>query len=273
MIILEIQNILGISLFASLLFYFYTNYRIYTSISEKKEESTQPSSNEIYLKNVKEAFIKCFENDIYNRNIQPEFYDKEQYNELIIRKNNKLDTTWKSRILFENTPQGMVIMFYNAYKYGFSYYSDNNISYPFLNAVAMKYASKFYCRDFFIDDSVIPDDHTSPFLHIHEIDVMEKTEKKEKAETKIDVNKGPFAKFKKYDKPKPKLIDIKKEPDMKTTIKNKFLYLGKIYKFTPLQKNINKPAINNQIKDPIPIKYSSYKQWHNPERFELIPTS
>ena len=43
----------------------------------------------------------------------------------------------------------------------------------------MKYASKFYCRDFFIDDSVIPDDHTSPFLHIHEIDVMEKTEKKE----------------------------------------------------------------------------------------------
>lgn len=270
MLFFEIDHILGISLFTSLLFYIYSYYRIHSSVYAKKEKTMQPSSNEIYLKTAKETFIKCFENDIYNQNIQSEFYDKEQYNETIIRKDNKLDTTWKSRILFENTPQGMVIMFYNAYKYGFSYYSDNNISYAYLNAVAMKYASKFFCRDFFIDDSIIPDNHNTPFLHIHEIDV---TETKEKTNKKIDINKGPFAKLKKYDKPKPKIIINKKETDEKTIIKNKFLYLGKIYKFTPLQQINNKPVSNTQIKEPIPIKYSSFKQWHNPERFELIPTS
>lgn len=272
MINLEIHHILSVSLFTSLLFYVYSYYRIFYSVSAKEEKTIQPSSNEIYLKKTKDAFIKCFEDDIYNQNIQSEFYDKEEYNETIIRKDNKLDSTWKSRILFENTPQGMVIMFYNAYKYGFSYYSDNNISYIYLNSVAMKYASKFFCRDFFIDESVIPDNHSTPFLHIHEIDV---TKKNEKTNKKIDINKGPFAKFKKYDKPKPKLLNIKKETNEKTTIKNKFLYLGKIYKFTPLQKINNKPVVlsNTQIKDPIPIKYSSFKQWHNPERFELIPNS
>lgn len=270
MLFFEIDHILSISLFASLLFYIYSYYRIYRSVYDKKETKIQPSANEIYLKTAKEIFIKCFENDKYNQNIQSEFYDKEQYNETIIRKDNKLDSTWKSRILFENTPQGMVIMFYNAYKYAFSYYSDNSsISYIYLNAVAMKYASKFYCRDFFIDDSIIPDNHTSPFLHIHEIDV---TETKETTKKKIDVNKGPFARFKKYEKPKPKIMNIKKESDIKPNIKNKFLYLGKIYKFTPLQQ-INKPIVNTQTKDPIPINYSSFKQWHNPERFELIANS
>ena len=113
MLFFEIDHILSISLFASLLFYIYSYYRIYRSVYDKKETKIQPSANEIYLKTAKEIFIKCFENDKYNQNIQSEFYDKEQYNETIIRKDNKLDSTWKSRILFENTPQGMVIMFYN----------------------------------------------------------------------------------------------------------------------------------------------------------------
>ena len=268
MFYLNQSYIFGISFVSTASFLMYVYFNIYYNLLKQVEQEETPSETELYLQNAKNKFIKCYEKDEFNQNIQAEFYDKEQYNETIIKKDNLLESSWKARILFENTPQGLVIMFYNAYKQGFSYYCDTTISYPFLNAVAMKYASKFYCRDFFIDDSIIPKDHSSPFLHIHEIEVDES-----KTKTKINVKKGPFAKLKKYDKPKPKMIQTKpqNEPKVMTHIKNKFVYLGKIYKFSPLQK-IHVEVPNIQTKDPIPMKYSDYKQWHNPEKFELIAT-
>ena len=50
MLFFEIDHILGISLFTSLLFYIYSYYRIHSSVYAKKEKTMQPSSNEIYLK-------------------------------------------------------------------------------------------------------------------------------------------------------------------------------------------------------------------------------
>ena len=120
---------------------------------------------------------------------------------------------------------------------------------------------------FFIDDSIIPKDHSSPFLHIHEIEKDEKSTK-----PKIDVNKGPFAKLKNYSKPKPKIIQpIKKEQTIPTHIKNKFVHLGKIYKFSPLQK-VKRESQTIERKEPIAMNYSTFKQWHNPEKFDLIAT-
>ena len=250
-------------------FFTYIYWKTYFNLLKPEKKVPKLSQNEIYAQSIKDNFIKCYENNKFNENIQSEFYEKEQYAEMITRKDNILDTTWKSRILFENTPQGNVIMFYNAYKHGFSYYSDNNISNTLLNIVAMKYVSKFFCRDFFIDNSIIPKNFTSPFLHVHEIDLNQN-----KTKTKIDVNKGPFAKLKKYDKPKPKLIETKKqklEPYVQNNIKNKFLFLGKIYKFYPLQKVKNETQ-TTEVKKPIAMNYSSFKQWHNPEKFDLTAT-
>ena len=260
-------HILGVSVISSISFFIYVYWNIYINLLKQENEERDHIPPPDYLQTTRDNFVKCYEKDKYNQNIQSEFYNKEQYNETIIQKDNLLDSSWKSRILFENTPQGLVIMFYNAYKQGFSYYSDSNITYPYLNAVAMKYVSQFYCRDFFIDDSIIPKDHSSPFLHIHEIEKDEKSNK-----PKIDVKKGPFAKLKNYNKPKPKVIvPIKKEENIPTHIKNKFVYLGKIYKFSPLQKVKNETQTIER-KEPIAMNYSSFKQWHNPEKFDLIAT-
>lgn len=260
-------HIFGFSVVSSISFFIYVYWNIYSNLLKQENEERDNKPPPDYLQITKDNFVKCYEKEDFNQNIQSEFYNKEQYNETIIQKDNLLDSSWKSRILFENTPQGLVIMFYNAYKQGFSYYSDNNISYPYLNAVVMKYVTRFYCRDFFIDDSIIPKDHSSPFLHIHEIEKDEKSNK-----PKIDVKKGPFAKLKNYSKPKPKIIEpIKKEENTQTHIKNKFVYLGKIYKFSPLQKVVTENPIVEK-KETIPMSYSSFKQWHNPEKFDLIAT-
>jgi len=260
-------HIFGFSIVSGVSFCMYVYWNIYNNLlkQEKNMKPLLPPPPD-YLQIMKDKFVQCYEKEGFNQNIQPEFYDKEQYNETIIRKDNLLDSSWKSRILFENTPQGLVIMLYDAYKQGFAYYSNNNITYPYLNAVAMKYVSQFYCRDFFIDDSIIPKEHSSPFLHIHEIDKNEKSTKQ-----KIDVNKGPFAKLKTYNKPKPKLIEPVKTENTPTHIKNKFVYLGKIYKFSPLQKikNENQRA---EKKEPIAMNYSNFKKWHNPEKFDLVAT-
>lgn len=261
-------NIFGFSVISSISFFIYVYWNIYKNmLKQEKEEKDDIPPPPDYLQITKDNFVKSYEKEGFNENIQPEFYDKEQYNETIVQKDNILDSSWKARILFENTPQGLVIMFYHAYKQGFAYYSDTNISYPYLNAVAMKYVTRFYCRDFFIDDSIIPKDHSSPFLHIHEIEKDEKSTK-----PKIDVKKGPFAKLKNYSKPKPKIIQpIKNEQTVPTHIKNKFVHLGKIYKFSPLQKMKREPQTIER-KEPIAMNYSSFKQWHNPEKFDLIAT-
>ncbi len=260
-------HIFGFSVVSSVSFFIYIYWNIYSNLLKQENEEKDHIPPPDYLQITKDNFVKCYEKEIFNQNIQSEFYDKEQYNETITRKDNLLDSSWKSRILFENTPQGLVIMFYNAYKQGFAYYSDTNISYSYLNAVAMKYVARFYCRDFFIDDSIIPKDYSSPFLHIHEIEKDEKSNK-----SKIDVKKGPFAKLKNYSKPKPKIIQpIKNEQNIQTHIKNKFVYLGKIYKFSPLQKVKNETQTIER-KEPIAMNYSSFKQWHNPEKFDLIAT-
>jgi len=236
---------------------------IQNTVIEKEEE--EEDEKEIYIEKHHQRFLKSYHSHIdYNENIQKEFYLKEEYDNLIVQPNNILESSWKRRILIEPTPFGNIIMFYNSYKQGFSYYCDVNIPYPILNSVAMKYVLKYFCRDFFIDNSIVPMTASSPFLHIHEI------EKRKAKNKKIDVANGPFAKLKTY-KPEPKKTigkDGTKQTEEKTEdfIKNKFIGCGKIYHFSPLQHVSQKT-----VKKDIPIKYSSFKQWHNPERFELIP--
>ena len=228
-------------------------------IKEKEEEKDE---KEEYIEKQQQRFLDSYKTTIdYNENIQKEFYIKEEYDKLIVQNNNLLESSWKHRILVEHSPLGNVIMYYNAYKQGFAYYCDVNIPYNILNSIAMKYVLKYFCRDFFIDNSVVPKDACSPFLHIHEI------EKSKEQNKKIDVTKGPFAKLKTY-KPEPKVVekhDSKTEKKTENFIKNKFIMCGKIYQFSPLQ-SVSKKAVIKEI----PMNYSSFKQWHNPERFELL---
>ena len=103
-----------------------------------------------------------------NKNVEKIFYDKKQLVEILVQQNNELEKIWKSRILIEKSPRGNIIMYYDAYKQGFAYYSDTNgIPYNILNAVAMRYVINFQCRDFFMDNEYVDEQKESPLIKIY----------------------------------------------------------------------------------------------------------
>jgi hypothetical protein len=137
-------------------------------IQDKNKKDSFLDLDSKYILPLKSKFLKTFENQtiLYNENIDPIFYDKKEFSICVSETNNRLENSWKTKMLFENTPRGNIIMFYDAYKLGFSFYSDQNvISYDILNAAAMKYVSIFRCRDFFIDETITPT--SSPFIKFY----------------------------------------------------------------------------------------------------------
>jgi len=157
-----------------------------------------------YYNRKKNRFIDTFKDSVikYNLNIEPIFYEKRELEELMKNTLNYLERHWKSKVLIETTPRGNIIMFYNPYKLGFSYYSDSTgIPYPILNAVAMKYVTVFYCRDFFVDEFFVQTIKKSgafifdsPLLPIYFIEPKPITTNKKQTTNTV----GPFAKLKNY---------------------------------------------------------------------------
>ena len=261
--LLAITCLTSVSIFASFVY-----FNILYNMKKQTTIEDTPDENTLYIEQRKKKFLDSYDIEKnFNENIEKEFYHKETYNSIMSTNNNALENSWKQRILYENTPYGYVIMYYDAYKQGFAYYANDIIPYNILNAVAMKYSIIFFCRDFFIDDSIVPSKYESPFLHVHEIDIVKKT-------NKIDVKNGPFAKFKKYDKSterknvidKKEYAKIVKQEQERDVIKNKFISLGKCYRYVALKNTYQKKQV--QLAK-IPMSYSGYKQWHNPERFEI----
>lgn len=204
-----------------------------------------------YVNKAKQSLIKTFKQDNTeaNANIEKEFYVIEDYINVMKDPNNKLEQTWKLRTLIEYTPKSNIVMYYDPYKQGFSYYADiQPISYDILNAVAMNYVTRFRCRDFFVDNEITQEHDNSPFIQIH---MTEKPKKKEGDSTKtID---GPFVKLKKNnktntntDKDKAKDTNTDKDEDDNTKPKkiyhrNKFIYIGRFRNYSILTK----PKIQN----------------------------
>ena len=54
-------------------------------------------------------------------------------------------------LVVDETPQGLVILTYDPKQNEFNYWSDRNIQYRFLEALARKYVQSFRCEHFFID--------------------------------------------------------------------------------------------------------------------------
>jgi len=221
------------------------------------------SLSEKYIQHNKERFrktydITCSSNmlDIssiepseLNVNIDPIFYHKHELSDLLKDDNNYLEKKWRTKILMENTPRGNVVMFYDAFKMGFSYYSDQSMPYSVLNAVSMKYVVTFYCRDFFMDETVLADLRPSGITvkHKETADADKKKmddEKSKNANTgtrllQNDISKSnlPFAKFKSYNhvsaKAKSTTANTQLAEEKQT---NRFMYLGKLHNFSFIQK-------------------------------------
>ena len=211
---------------------FYTYYRclyIASTLFQKKIDIVSPEKK--YYNIIFEKFQNYIKNsdDDKNTNIDVIFYEKKEYNKIMKIENNNIESLWKTRILMDHNPRGNIIMFYDCYKMGFSYYCDQSVvPYEILNAVAMKYVMTYHCYSFFIDDLILPNDEKNP-LKIHYLE-----EKKENTSSKPIVNNS-FVKLKKME------FSTKRD-ESKTIMKNKFIHLGNIRNFK-ITQNVNKKNV------------------------------
>ena len=203
------------------LFYFIQSY-IYV-------KPIKPNIYKLYLEKEKKMFLDKYDSSL-NDNVGS-LYNFEESAKMMNESNNDLEKLWKTRILYQtvtlkNDSKVNVLMYYDPYKQGFTYYCDNLVDYDALNILAMKYVRYFQCMEFFVDERILSEvDGKSVFLeHI----------KKDKIKSRIT---------KKY----------KKQPG-EELIKNKFIHLGKMLNFTWLKKE--KQVVKN-------IGYRKFKELFN----------
>ena len=93
-----------------------------------------------------------------------------------------------------------IMMYYDLYKQGFVYYSnDSIISYRVLNAAAMKYVRMYNCIDFFMDEKIVED--CGKKLELKKVFYEEEKKKKDKKKKEEEKdNRDVFAKLKNYKK-------------------------------------------------------------------------
>lgn len=215
--------------------------RYFKSFSTKpKKIENILTKGEEYVEKRKEQFLQFVEDiDNSNENMSKEFYNKESYNEILKEEENDLEEIWKSKYIMENTPRGNVFMSYDPYKLAFSYYSDSNISYNILNAVAMRFCTIFKCKDLFVDQLILKGGQESPLIKILY---------KEKKKVKKEDEDLPFAKLKNYNiQDINKKNDQKKKEDEKKVVKeitNRFVCLGKVYQMNWIKRVNLKKKVN-----------------------------
>lgn len=251
----------------SFAYLFYT-WRRNIKTTKKLSHIVETSPLEKYIDQRNRAFLRMYMESThdYNSSVEPEFYNKEKYNDIMKQETNVLETAWKRRILFEATPRGNIALFYDPFKQGFAYYSDQHIPYAILNAAAMKYVCTFRCRDFFMDEQFTPEYCPSTLLSIRiQEEKKEAADKKTKIGTMLGTKSGPFAKFKNYTKvsdpiaasiaPKkninmPKIaIPVKETKGDREYARNKFIHLGKMANWTLLEKRNRKVDVSVNASD------------------------
>ena len=222
---------------------------------QKPPNVTVISETDDYIKQSKNRFLTTIQSradgddKFLNSNTNVEFYSKNTYNDAIRIEKNHIELEWKRRLLFENTPRGNVIMYYDPYKLAFAYYSDtSSMSYKLLNAIAMKYVIRFHCVDLFVDNEITPTEYVSPLIKSLFVDDPVKSKPKS-GQSGIDLKNAPFIKLKKYDTPAKNADnkDIKDIKDKKNqpVIHNHFVCIGKIINFSFINKVEKRvPSIN-----------------------------
>ena len=213
---------------------------------------------EEYVNTRKTDFLRTFETDVidWNVNVPDVMRDQAALAETLQDADNEIEKKWKRSLLIESTPRGNVVMFYDAYKQSFSYYCDQAVMpYDIMNAVAMKYVLTFYCRDFFIDSTILP-----------KLDKVESAKKTTDAPIEPSAmplleKSQPFAKFKSYNTATNKAVSVTREADK---IINRFLHLGPVRNWIPITKRVKMNPLNGFKTDMIPsnqkLSYQEYKR-------------
>ena len=240
-------------------------YYTFLSTLQKSLKDVKPALTPVqqYLEDRKKMFLQLWEDSYANRNVDDFFYDHEQYQKALLNV-TETEKKWKSRILYDTTPSGNVIMYYDIYKHGFAYASDHTIPYHILCGCAMKYCKLFMCRDFFRDNLYTKDEELSPFT---KMDLEEEKREKRKQKAKrnklnLDFNSDAFLKPKPKENPnkvQKKVYIVENAVEKpKDYYKNIFRYLGKMSEVPLLQTS------NYKIETPFEkvnsYSYASFKK-------------
>lgn len=123
----------------------------------------------------------------------------------------------KNSLLFENTPLGNVMMFYDDSRETFTYYSDSTIPYRYLETISRKYVIMYHCASLYIDmEDEIKEAERKRDLE-KEKEEKDKRERNERQDKGGEEKKSVFAKLKKYNRSDAKSQIIQPGSSNKTT--------------------------------------------------------
>jgi len=165
--------------------------------------------------------------------------------EYIIQK--KLDKCMNTYVV-EYTPLGNVCMRYNNDKKSFEYFSNNSIPYRYLESVARKYVTTYWCKPIFVNIE-------------EEIKKAEEKnkEEKEKEKDKKDNPRKIFAQLKSYKerniKNKKTQMNEVKEKQLVKENANRYTWEGRLTNFCPLKK-IDKKILDKKLA----MTYAEFKK-------------
>lgn len=205
---------------------------IYVKIfNVKKKEERLIDENTIFFEKWNTKLKNALKNPkMYNKNIDDEFYNiEETWKDTELT--NKMESKWSSNILITNTPLGNVYMYYDVYKLGFCYYSDNYIPNILLNALTMKYVLFNSCLDLYTEEKYL-DGYNNEFLY----------SLKKYNEVIVDKNKNKVLTsdvFIKRNKVKKEEKKVEKKVDY---FNNKYIYKGKFNNISILNKPVIQPT-------------------------------
>ena len=228
----------------------------------------------------KDFLFEKFNKNDYNSDFdhdEEDEYEKKYYEDFKKLENKELTDEdkelLKKRILYEDTPDGEVIIYYNNDTESFYYWCDNkNVKYMFLNSVVYKYAIEYNCKSVCVD-------YTSELKCIEkEYGKLQKSKsegKKCETNTKKDVNenedvneikdedlndkeKNVFVKFKNYSNQQNMNNNASNSKYLVTKSSNRFSYRGNIKEY---YKSKNKSI--NLKEEKKNISYSDFKKSNN----------
>jgi hypothetical protein len=206
------------TIYLSTQFIFYYLKQKYVQENKKLLEPIL-SEEQKWILPIKTKFLESLNRENLSDNIDPVFYDKSNFLTVMQNSENEMEKIWKTRILMVMSPHGNIIIYYDPYKLGFSYYSDQNvISYDILNTIAMKYVLTYNCLNFFIDEVVLPN-YKNP-LKILFTDNEKLNDQKQNSQTN-----NSFMKKTKTNYQAEQIL-----------LRNKFIYLGNIRNFNICSK-------------------------------------
>ena len=220
----------GVAVSSALFYYFYWNFpQISMDMFKTKDDSNDDSKeNDKQGKDTSMVEVASYENKYYDK------YDEMESEDL----DEDYVKTLKNNVLYEMTPKGRIIMYYDFEKESFTYYCDTkDVPYLYLETVARKYALTYHCKKIVVDIK-------------RELDTAKETnianDNKSKALALVDTKKTDnlFASFKSYNR---KGTGGSKTMNKKFILRqnaNRYSYSGKVNTYSFLKRNeykIEKP--------------------------------